>query len=98
MRGPRWAEVRLALTELSKEAMQYDADGIEICFMNSRSHKESIKVGIILSSCGILDKYSQIGSSRATRDIRHNSAQRCRPAYMLDILKTTYVDDRVDIH
>jgi hypothetical protein len=98
MRGPRWAEVRLALTELSKEAMQYDADGIEICFMNSRTYEESIKVGIILSSFGILDKHGQTGSSRATRDIRHNPTQRCRPAYMLEILKPTYVGHRVDIH
>jgi hypothetical protein len=44
MKGSRWAEVRLALTELSKEAMQYDADGIEICFLNSKLHKQRIAV------------------------------------------------------
>jgi len=44
MRGQRWVEVRLALTELAKEAMQYDADGIEICFLNSQKRKDSIAV------------------------------------------------------
>ncbi|EDR12657.1 uncharacterized protein LACBIDRAFT_292698 [Laccaria bicolor S238N-H82] len=42
MRGQRWTEVRLALTELSKEAMQYDADGMEICFLNSQKRKDCI--------------------------------------------------------
>jgi len=44
MRGPRWSEVRLALTELSKEAMQYDANGLDICFLNSPKCKDSIIV------------------------------------------------------
>ena len=52
MRGPRWAEMRLALTELSKEAMQYDADGMEICFLNSKKHEDHVAVreAFLLSS------------------------------------------------
>ncbi|KAH8834497.1 hypothetical protein DL96DRAFT_1580767 [Flagelloscypha sp. PMI_526] len=42
MRGARWAEVRRALLQLSKEAMQYDADGMDVVFLNSKMHKESI--------------------------------------------------------
>lgn len=59
MRGSRWAEVRRALTELSKEAMQYDADGMEICFLNSTQHKEHVAVREGPFSClGFSTKYN----------------------------------------
>ena len=55
MCGTRWDEVRLALTELSKEAMQYDADGMEICFLNSKQHKERVAVREGLSPVSALN-------------------------------------------
>ena len=44
MSGEKWSRVRSALAQIGNEAMQYDADGIDICFLNSRVHKKSIMV------------------------------------------------------
>jgi hypothetical protein len=46
MINARWNEVRLALSEISNEAMQYDANGVEICFLNSDKHVENVSVSI----------------------------------------------------
>lgn len=43
MSGGRWKQVRAALAEIGNEAMQYDADGVDICFINSPVHKELVK-------------------------------------------------------
>src|ERR1700685_1240891 len=44
MSGEKWSRVRSALAQIGNEAMQYDADGIDICFLNSRVYKKSIMV------------------------------------------------------
>lgn len=43
MSGGRWKQVRAALAEIGVEAMQYDADGVEMCFLNSPVHREFLK-------------------------------------------------------
>jgi len=45
MSGGRWKQVQAAFTQIGHEAMQYDADGIEICFINSTVRREFVKVG-----------------------------------------------------
>ncbi|EDR12193.1 uncharacterized protein LACBIDRAFT_323284 [Laccaria bicolor S238N-H82] len=49
MSGGRWKQVRAALAEIGKEAMQYDADGVDVCFINSPVHKELVKVSNYLA-------------------------------------------------
>ena len=44
MSGGRWKQVRAALAQIGVEAMQYDADGVEMCFLNSPVHREFLKV------------------------------------------------------
>lgn len=44
MSGGKWKEVRTALAQIGNEAMQYDADGVEICFINSPLHREFVNV------------------------------------------------------
>jgi hypothetical protein len=51
MKGEKWAQVRTVLSQIGNEAMQYDADGIDICFLNSPLRKESITVSVLFSSC-----------------------------------------------
>jgi hypothetical protein len=46
MAGSRWREVRQALAEVANEAMQYDADGVEICFLNSPRRENYVSVSI----------------------------------------------------
>lgn len=45
MSGGRWKQVRAALARIGVEAMQYDADGIDMCFINSPVHRGLLKVG-----------------------------------------------------
>jgi hypothetical protein len=44
MSGGRWKQVRAALARIGVEAMQYDADGIDMCFINSTVHRGLLKV------------------------------------------------------
>jgi len=55
MSGGRWKQVQASFTEIGHEAMQYDADGIEICFINSPVRRESVK-----SQDEILNVYNQV--------------------------------------
>ena len=50
MNGGRWKQVRAALAQIGNEAMQYDADGIDICFLNSPMHKESIMASYLTAA------------------------------------------------
>lgn len=49
MSGGRWKQVRAALIQIGNEAMQYDTDGIDICFINSPMHRELVKVNDCLA-------------------------------------------------
>jgi len=60
MSGRRWKQVRAALAEIGNEAMQYDADGVDVCFINSPVHKELVKVSDHPASVSTeLNKYNQ---------------------------------------
>jgi len=48
MCGEKWEQVREALSQIGNEAMQYDADGVDICFLNSLVVGKRIKVGVRL--------------------------------------------------
>lgn len=61
MSGGRWKQVRAALAEIGKEAMQYDADGVDVCFINSPVHKELVK-----TQEEILSVYDQVQPSGFT--------------------------------
>ena len=44
MQGQKWEDVKYALVELANSAGQFDADGIEVAFLNSPHRKKMIKV------------------------------------------------------
>jgi len=44
MSGSRWKQVRAALSQIGDEAMQYDADGVDMLFLNSPVEQRRIKV------------------------------------------------------
>jgi hypothetical protein len=46
MSGGRWKQVRAALAQIGVEAMQYDVDGVDMCFINSPLNRELLKVGV----------------------------------------------------
>lgn len=44
MAGDRWDEARKALIDISNEALQYDADGIALQFLNSPIAANGVQV------------------------------------------------------
>lgn len=55
MAGTRWDEARKALIDISNEALQYDADGIALRFLNSPIAANGIQVWLEITR--ILDKF-----------------------------------------
>jgi len=41
-----WGKARDAILQIANEAMQYDANGVDICFLNSMLHREAIVVRV----------------------------------------------------
>ncbi|KAF9559785.1 hypothetical protein CPC08DRAFT_637306 [Agrocybe pediades] len=72
MSGDKWRQVREALSQIGNEAMQYDADGVDICFLNSSVVGKRIKVGEIfcdpqyMSQEELWDAYDQVQPSNGT--------------------------------
>lgn len=61
MAGPRWDEARKALIDISNEALQYDADGISLQFLNSQKRENTIRgQNMVL---GIFDTVTASGST-----------------------------------
>ncbi|KAF4613110.1 hypothetical protein D9613_011187 [Agrocybe pediades] len=61
MSGDKWRQVREALSQIGNEAMQYDADGVDICFLNSSVVGKRIK-----SQEELWDAYDQVQPSNGT--------------------------------
>ena len=59
MSGGRWKQVRAALAQIGAEAMQYDVDGVDMCFINSPLNRELIKVGRPFLPFIVANKHNQ---------------------------------------
>ena len=54
MSGGKWKQVRAALAQIGVEAMQYDVDGVDMCFINSPVQRDLLKVSDSTLYCGYL--------------------------------------------
>jgi len=70
-----WSKARAAVIQISAEAMQYDANGIDLYFLNSLLLREGIVVCNNTRDC-FQDTDDAVGTGRSRSDIRTDQTPR----------------------